>query len=351
VLVSGGAALHGGDMAYFAEEHGLQPIYVEDLGAALDPVTTVRAIRAMTRLMRDWQPDIVHTHMHQGGFIGRVAAWRAGVPVIVHTFHGHALGGEYGALRTRLFILAERFAARRTDTLIALTQSLRRQLHATYRVARPGAISVLPLGLDLSGFASTPRHQGHFRAARGIAPDAPLIGIVGRLALVKNHALFLQAAARLHARRPDARFVIIGDGELRAEIEAQMVALGLGAVVQFTGWQRDLTPVYSDLDVLVNSSINEGTPTPIIEALAAGCPVVATAVGGVPDLLEHGRLGLLVLPDEADMLADAMELALDNPPEGADARQLMLKRYGIDRLITDLDALYHGLLTMKRRKR
>src|SRR5690606_5468949 len=145
-----------------------------------------------------------------------------------------------------------------------------------------------------------------FRSAHDLPADAPLIGIVGRLVPVKNHALFLRAAVKIKQRLPDARFAIIGDGELRAELEAEASALGLGDCVVFTGWSRDVAPVYSDLDVLVISSLNEGTPVSVIEALAAGCPVVATAVGGLPDLLDGGDLGTLVPPEDADELASAV---------------------------------------------
>ena len=349
LLVCGVPETHAGDMGYFAEGLGLQPAILPDLGASLRPASNARALAALVGLMREWKPDIVHTHLHRAGFLGRMAAWRAGVPVIVHTYHGHALGGEYGALRTRVFIAMERFAASRSDTLIALTQSLRRQISDTYHIARRSRITVLPLGLDLSGFAAAPRHSGAFRAAWGIPADAPLIGIVGQFAPVKNHALFLRAAALVRAQHPAARCVLVGDGEARPAITALIDALGLADCTLLTGWQRDLVPLYSDLNVLVNSSINEGTPTPIIEALTARCPVVATAVGGVPDMLDHGRLGLLVMDDHPEALADAILLALAAPPDAEAARALMLDRYGIDRLIHDMDGLYHGLLALKGR--
>lgn len=207
---------------------------------------------------------------------------------------------------------------------------------------------MLPLGLDLAPFAAMPRKNGAFRRAHGLRTDAPLIGIVGRLVPVKNHRLFFEAAARVKAARPAARFVVVGDGELRAEIEAQVEALGLRDSVVFTGWIQDVAPVYADLDVLAISSLNEGTPVSIIEALAARCPVVATAVGGLPDLLDRGELGVLVPPGDAEALANALIAALDQPPDGAEAQRLILDRYGIDRLVKDLDSLYRGLLAKKK---
>jgi glycosyltransferase involved in cell wall biosynthesis len=143
--------------------------------------------------------------------------------------------------------------------------------------------------------------------------------------------------------------VIVGDGEIRAEIEALVDELGLREAVSFTGWQKDLAHIYSDLDVLVISSVNEGTPVTVIEALAAGCPVVATAVGGVPDLLDHGKLGKLVNDQEPTSLAKAIIEVVAKPPDGAEAQALMVDRYGIERLVKDLDGLYRGILAKKNR--
>jgi glycosyltransferase involved in cell wall biosynthesis len=349
ILVCGSIEPGEGDMAYYAEAHGVQPVIIAELGRALHPVRDLVTLWKVYRLIRKLKPDVVHTHTAKAGFVGRVAAWAAGVPVIIHTFHGHVFYGYFGPLKTRFFILLEQLTARMSDTLITLTEGLRHELTQVYHITRRSRVTVLPLGLDLEAFSRTPRRCGDFRAAWGIPPGAPLIGIVGRLVPVKNHALFLEAAAKIRQTRPDARFAIIGDGESRAEIEAQVDRLGLRDAVIFTGWQRDLAPIYSDLDALVISSVNEGTPVSVIEALAGRCPVVATAVGGLPDLLDHGALGRLVPNGDAAALATAVLDTLDTPPDVTPASQLMLDRYGIDRLVKDLDALYRGLLAKKRR--
>jgi glycosyltransferase involved in cell wall biosynthesis len=349
-LVCGTVEPDEGDMAYFAESHGVEPIIIPELGRSLNPVRDLTTIWTVYRLMRRLKPDVVHTHTAKAGFVGRLAAWLASVPVIVHTFHGHVFQGYFSWPQTRFFIFLERLTARLSDTIITLTDGLRRELAEEYHIARKGRITVLPLGLDLEVFAHTPRKSGTFRSAWNIPADVPLVGIVGRLVPVKNHALFLQAAAQVRASLPAACFVIIGDGETRAEVEAQVDALGLREVMTFTGWQRDLAPIYSDLDALVISSLNEGTPVSVIEALAGGCPVVTTAVGGLPDLLDHGALGKLTPPGDANALANAILDTLLNPPDGSEAQRLMLDRYGIDRLVRDLDSLYRGLLAKKKRK-
>lgn len=348
-LVTGVVGPEEGDMSYYAAAHGVEPIIVPELGRALHPLRDMITLWKLYCLMRQFKPHIVHTHTAKAGFVGRLAAWLAGAPVIIHTFHGHVFHGYFSPAKTRLFIVLEQFAARLSDRIITLTGNLREALAETYHIAPREKIIVMAYGLDLAAFAAAQRKTGAFRRAWGIAPEAPLISIVGRLVPVKNHALFLQAAARIRQTRPEARFAIVGDGELRASLEAQVDALGLRDAVIFTGWQRDVLPVYADSDVLVISSVNEGTPFTVIEALAAGCPVVATAVGGLPEFLDGGKLGALVPSGEAESLAAAIAATLADPPDASALRMEIVQRYGIERLARDLDALYRALLAGRAR--
>lgn len=347
-LVTGTVGGAEGDMTWYATERGVTPIIIPTLGRELHPIRDIATLWKLYRLLRQLKPDVVATHTAKAGFVGRVAAWLAGAPVIVHTYHGHVFHGYFSPAKTRLFLLLERFAARLSDAIIALTPGQRDDLVNVYHIAPASKFIVMGYGLDLSAFAAAQRHSGTFRRAWGVAGDAPLITIVGRLAPVKNHALFLQAAVKLREILPAARFAIVGDGELRTELEAQVDALGLRDAVFFTGWQKDVTPVYADSDVLVISSVNEGTPFTVIEAMAAGCPVVSTAVGGVPDFLNYGELGKLVPSGDADALAGALVETVQQPPDAEALRALIVERYGIDRLVRDLDALYRGLLEKKK---
>jgi glycosyltransferase involved in cell wall biosynthesis len=348
LLVAGSVGDEEGDMSYYAAERGVAPLIIADLGRELNPIRDIRTMWKLYKLLRHEQPDVVHTHTAKAGFVGRWAAKFAGVPVIVHTFHGHVFQGYFGRLKTRVFITLEQLTSRITDSILTLTQSLRRELALTYRVARTEKITVLPLGLDLAPFAAAPRKTGAFREQFGIPLDAPLVGIAGRMVPVKNHALFLEAAAQVRAKRPEVRFVMIGDGELRDDLERQIDNLGLRGFVKITGWLNDMASAYADMDVFALSSVNEGTPVTVIEALSAGCPVVATHVGGLPDLLEGGRFGTLVSSGNAHAFAQAILDALENPPDTSTAQAAMLNQYGIDRLVSDLSALYKGLLARKR---
>jgi glycosyltransferase involved in cell wall biosynthesis len=344
LLVAGQVGDDEGDMSYYAESLGVAPVTLPDLGRALHPLRDLRVIIRLVRLMRQFKPEIVHTHTAKAGFVGRLAARLAGVPVVVHTYHGHVFRGYFSPLMTRVFLLLERLTGRMSDAVITLTDGLAREIADEFRVVPRSRITVIGLGLDLEHFTRTPRRAGAFRAAHGIPADAPLVGIVGRLVPVKNHLLFLEAAALLRQSRADCHFVIVGDGEMRPAIEARIAELGLGGCTRITGWTRDLAPVYSDLDVMALTSVNEGTPVTIIEALAAGCPVASTAVGGVPDLLEGGALGALAPAGDAAGVAEAIAQALTHPPDVEAIRERIAGQYSIDRLARDLDGLYRATL-------
>jgi glycosyltransferase involved in cell wall biosynthesis len=309
-----------------------------------------KAMALLWSLMRRYRPHIVHTHTAKAGLLGRLAARLAGVPIVVHTFHGHVLHGYYGPVRNWALRRMERSLAWLSDRLVTVSEQVKQDL-VRYGVAGANKIIVIPLGLDLEPFLDARSRRGEFRRELGFAPDARLIGIVGRLFPIKNHALFIEAAARIAAVEPAARFVVVGDGTLRPALAQQARRLGIGDRVLFTGWRTDLPRIYADLDVLVVSSINEGTPLSAIEAMAARCPVVATRVGGIPDIITDELTGRLVLPGEVEGIAGAV-LDLLADPENAlriagNAMTAARQRFDVKRLIQDMDGLYRELLDEK----
>jgi glycosyltransferase involved in cell wall biosynthesis len=279
-----------------------------------------------------------------------LAARLARVPIVVHTYHGHVLAGYFGRFETVLYRSIERALARSSDCLVTVSDSVQRDLLGL-GIGNDHKIRVIPLGLELETLAGNlPR--GALRTASGVAPDAPLVGIVGRLAAIKDLLTFLKAARTVVESCPEARFAIVGDGEERSLLEQQSRALGLEGIVCFHGWKRDTQEVFGDLDVVVNCSRNEGTPVALIEGLAAGCPVVATSVGGTPDLLDGGRYGELVAPGDPTALAAAIVRSIRSRPEALARAQLgrahVREYHTVARLVRDVDALYRELLSEKR---
>jgi len=363
-LVCGTIDANEGDLAYLAKLRGVKLIVIPALGRAPNPLRDLFVIWRLYRLVRQLKPNVVHTHTAKAGFTGRIAAHLAGVPVIVHTFHGHVFHGYFGRLRTGLFIGLERWLGRISTKIATLSPRLADDLVQTYRIAEADKVSVIPLGLDLDIFRHTERGSGHWRQSARIPSNSPLIGIVGRLVPIKNHLMFVKAAREVADRYPDARFIIVGDGESREMITAEIMRLFPDSPLRpwptsedsdqtsihpfiLTGWVRELAPIYAELDLLVVCSDNEGTPVALIESMASGCPVVATAVGGVPDLLDNGRLGQLIPPNSSEALASAISDHINKRPASAEAiartaaiRSEICDRFALSRLEIGLRNLY-----------
>jgi glycosyltransferase involved in cell wall biosynthesis len=334
-----------GSMFDTARAAGAEIVHVPGLKREPSPVDDLRVAIWLYRYFRVWRPQIVATHMAKAGALGRTAAFLARVPIRIHTFHGHVLEGYFGATKNSVYATMERLLDLVTTRFVAISPMLKRDLERMGIGKRRTAL--IRLGLDLERFAEVPA-RGALRAGLGISPEVPLVGIVGRLVPIKGHDLFLEMAARVVERKPDAHFVIVGDGELWDSLQQQVQRLRLGERVHLTGWRQDLENVYGDLDVLVCSSLNEGTPVSVIEAGAAGVPVVATDVGGVRDVIVDGETGLLAASGDAASLARRVIQVLNDralaEAMSAAARRWVTGRYSADRLVDDIRTLYLSLL-------
>ncbi|MBV9119358.1 MAG: glycosyltransferase family 4 protein [Chloroflexi bacterium] len=348
VLVSGVETDREGNMLPLAAAHNVDVVRIQELGREINLGGDAAALLKLWRLIRRERPDIVHTHTAKAGLVGRLAARLAGVPVVLHTFHGHVFRGYFGPMKTTFFLVLERLLARMTDVILTVNEEQRQELLG-FRIAPAAKLRALPLGLDLGRLAAGDGDRAGMRAKWSVPMDAPLIGIVARLVPIKGHELFIDAAAELQSVKPDARFVLVGDGERRAELEAYAAAKGVGVV--FAGWESDLPSVYAALDVVCLSSFNEGSPVALIEALTAGRPVVTTPAGGVVDLIEDGKNGLIVSERDPIAFAGAIQRLVDQPELarelGERGRASAYPRYDVSRLVADIRALYGQLLAGK----
>jgi glycosyltransferase involved in cell wall biosynthesis len=347
-LVSGVEGPLEGSMQSRVAAAGIHPILIPEMvGVPSLGIRDARALQRIRHLLRRVQPDIVETHLSKAGILGRLAARLEGVPSLIHVFHGHVLSGYYGPLKTSLARWTESTLARRTDRLLAVSAGVKAEL-TRYGVAAAGRFTVVEPALPLDALIGGPGQRGRFRRDIGVDGGTRLVGIVARLSPIKNHELFLDAARIVSRQRPDVRFVVVGDGPLRAAVEARAGQLGVADRMTFTGWRHDLPSVYADLDLAVLCSNNEGTPFALIEAMAAGCPVVATRVGGVPDIVADHKTGLLVPPRSGMALADAILRLLGNPELASRlasaARCHAKRRFAATRLARDMDFLYQSLL-------
>lgn len=359
LLVHGNVASGEASLEHLAGAAELRTRRVPTLGRHVQFWDDARAFADVFRTIWRERPDVVHTHTSKAGVLGRVAASlynltrrRSQRCAIVHTYHGHVLEGYFGSVGNRFVRTAEKLLGQITDCTIAISESQRRDLVERFRVAAPDRTVVIPLGLELRPFIETPPDaRTRCRARLGLADDQFAVGFVGRFVPIKNLSMLLTAAAEACERVPELVVLLAGDGPLRGDLEASLDRLKMRGRVRFLGWQDDLVSLYASLDVLALSSMNEGTPVAIIEAMAASVPVVATAVGGVPDLVEHDRTGLLVKPSPAALAAALVQVAGD--PQGAArraraARHVVVSRHLPDELVSRTAEAYERAVTRKR---
>jgi glycosyltransferase involved in cell wall biosynthesis len=352
-LVAGSLARGEDSMAFVASARNVEIVRIDELGREISPLRDLVATLRLARLIRRERPQILHTHTAKAGTVGRVAALLAGSrrpPIIVHTFHGHVLHGYFGRFRSLLFRQLERWLARSTTALIAVSPQVRDDLVAL-GVAPPERFVVIRLGIELDERVAGEHGNGRVESRRylGIPGDRFAVGWIGRMTQVKRTDDVLVAFKQLRDSGVDAVLCMVGDGPDRPDLERRAAELGIVRDTLFLGYQEDVAPYYAAFDALVLPSSNEGTPVSAIEALAAGRPVVATRVGGVPDVVREGEDGFLVETGDTDELAERLgRLARD--PElrermGRHGRERVLPRYAVERLVTDVDELYRSLLS------
>ena len=370
-LIAGSVPAGEEDMSYFASEHGVEPVYLKEMSRELSLKDALSLVKVY-QLIRREKPDLIHTHTAKAGTVGRTAAflykwitWSTlvGRPrrlKVIHTFHGHVFHSYYGRAKTRLFVLAERILARiATDRIIVITPQQFREIHDDIGVGRRDQFEVIPLGIELATLTSDDAKRKEFRGEIVAGPDEILIGFVGRLTEIKNIPMLFKAAEEYvtHADAARARFVIVGDGHLKSKLTALAAELNLEDRIVFAGNRDDIDRVYAGLDVVALTSLNEGTPLSLIEAMAAGRPVISTAVGGVVDLLGKTEeeidgftvceRGISVPSGDASAFAKGLiYLAKDEKLRlslGENGRQFATRNYGKERLIEDIKRLYARL--------
>ncbi len=306
---------------------------VPSLVRPVDLSNDLRALWQVLRLIRRLRPDIVHAHSSKAGFVGRLAAKMAKIPHILYTPHGHVFHGYFAPSVTRGFILMERLAARWTDRIIALTDAEADQ-HLAVGIGRREQFVTIPSGIDLDSVtAVAPKRLCH----------GTLVGTVARLVPVKGHLVLLDAIPKVLQRCPQAQFVFVGEGEMRPALEEQARRLGLDGRITFAGFREDVPAVLAGMDALVLPSLNEGMGRVLVMAMALGKPIVATKVGGVPELLGNGQAGILVPPGDSAAIAEAVSTLLCDPARACalgEAGRRRASRYSAEAMVSALAQVY-----------
>ena len=345
LLVSGVESGDEGNMLELGRLPPIDPRILPTLGRAISPLDDLRALTGLALLARSFKPDIVHTHLAKAGALGRIAARIAGVRTVVHTYHGSVFRGYFGQRESAVYLGIERALARITTRIVAITSGQKADL-VDLGIAPSSKIVEIPLGLDLDHFRELPAREDAL-SALGLPREGRYVAIVARLVPIKDIPTFLRAFALVTESLPDVRGLVVGDGPEREAVEGVAHDLGLEERCRFLGWRADLPNVYAASDVVALTSLNEGSPVSVIEAMASGRAVVATAVGGVPDVVSEAT-GILVPVGDRRGFADAIVSLLRDPDRRAElgrkGREVAIRRFGSDRLIADIDRLYMDLL-------
>jgi glycosyltransferase involved in cell wall biosynthesis len=363
VMVVGGKDDHEQDANHLTEEFGIKPIVIPEMKRSLNFKNDRAAYRKIKSLIKELKPDIVHTHAAKSGALGRLAASACGVPVIVHTFHGHVFHSYFSPLKNKVFINAERWLAKKSSAIIAISEQQKNELVDSYRICPREKMNVVELGLDLDKFQiDQDNKRMEFRRRYNIAHDEIAIGIVGRIVPVKNHSLFVSVAAEvLKHTGKKLRFIVVGDGDMRENMEIEFRQAGIdytycpdernSSTAICTSWQTAMDAVYAGLDIVVLTSNNEGTPVTLIEAQAAAKPIVATRVGGVEDIMLDGETGYSVPPKEIGAFSKALLKLIEDERGrlafGRRGREFVHNRFSYQRMVKTMSTLYNQLLAAK----
>jgi len=344
---------------YIVKNLDLHPVYLPDMYRELHPFRDYKSYYKLRKIIEEFKPDIVHTHAAKSGSLGRLAAFHSGVPVVIHTFHGHIFHSYFNAAKTRFFLEIERYLAKRTTKIIALSPIQKKELCEIYRIAPADKFEIIPLGFDLLKFEQEQESKRKkFRAQFNISEDEIAIGIIGRLVPIKNHSLFLKAIKLVSLKTSKKiRAFIVGDGEERDAIEQKAASIGLAFnkhnpkeknILTFTSWIREIDVCCAGMDIIALTSNNEGTPVSLIEAQASGKPIVATNVGGIENIVVKNETALLSAPGDEKSFAENLLLLVEDErlrtKLSESSREYVRNKFSYQRLCHDMTMLYRSLL-------
>ena len=350
---------------YIVENLGLKPVIIPEMRREINLINDYKAYKRLKEIIREYKPDIVHTHAAKAGALGRLAALSCGVPIIYHTFHGHIFNSFYfGKLKTAFYKVIEQYLARKSTRVIAISPIQADELVNQHKIFKSEKLLMVPLGFDLQKFQDNMESKRNsFRSRYKIAEDELVISIIGRLVMIKNHNLFLEAVRKVtDASNKKIRVMIVGDGVERKNIEAKAMELNLSFTdgeassfkqITFTSWIKDIDWVCAGSDIIALTSLDEGTPVSLIEAQAANKPIVSTNVGGIENVVIPGETALLSENNQLEPFAENLLLLVENE----ELRSNMAKKgwehvkgkFHFTRLVEDVKTSYQQSLAAHRK--
>lgn len=343
------------DSLYILDQYGVKPVLVEEIVRNPKLSSDRKAYKKLKSIIKEFKPDIVHTHAAKAGALGRRAAKACNVPVIVHTFHGHVFHSYFNKAKTSVFKAIERNLAKKSDAIVAISNIQKDELTEVHKVAKPSKVTVVPLGFDLELFHKKAIDNRKIeRETKGLEEKTVAIAIIGRFAPIKDHGFFFDVVENVLSRiNTKVKFYVVGDGTERDFIEerANSINKQFPGVIELTSWVRDIALFNAAMDVICLTSKNEGTPVSLIEAQAANIPVVTTDVGGVRDIVKDGETGFIIPPNELNMFSNRLiELIEDKKKRdfmSQNGWNHVREKFHYTTLVQNMDRLYKRKLKEK----
>ncbi|MFQ5685362.1 MAG: glycosyltransferase family 4 protein [Candidatus Scalindua sp.] len=330
-----------------AEAKGVRLFTLPSLVRRLSFKNDLPAFISIYRLIKRISPHIVHTHTSKAGALGRLAAYLAGAPIIIHSPHGHVFHSYYGPVMTRIFVFAEKISSFMTNKIVALTKREKEE-HLEVGIASPEKFAIIHSGVMLDELVNKSIDAKTKKNELGIPPGYNVVGTIGRLVPIKGYKYLISAAKKIIEEIDKTVFVIVGDGYLKSELEKHAEALGVRKNIIFTGWRSDASEILCLFDIFVLPSLNEGMGRVLIEAMALGKPVVASSVGGILDLVRNGENGILVPPRDSDALGEAILQLIRNKDMagelGKNGKAKIYPEFDASVMVRQVDDLYDSLL-------
>jgi len=346
-LISGRTKDMDGSIEASLKSKNIPYAFFPDLQREIQPWKDIKAFIQLYRFIKVRHFDIVHTHTSKAGILGRWAAKLAGVPVIVHTPHGHIFYGYFSKALTAVFVWIEQMTARITDKIITLTNRGKEE-HLAFKIGPADKFVTIYSGIDVSPKVSHQDLKEHLKKQWVLQHGYFIFGCVGRLDPIKGTSYLIDAMAQVVRKHPKTQLLLVGEGSQREKLQKQCAALGLQGHVKFTGFQKDPAPFIEIMDVFVLASLNEGMGRVILEAMTYGKPVIATKVGGIPELVKNGKNGFLVSPRDADALSTAMMTLIEHrdlrEEMARQAKAIVGDQFDLTRMVKDIEQLYEHCL-------
>ena len=351
LLIGGMPEENEANSLYIAEKYGISPVLISEMQREPNLMNDNSALKKIKEIIRRFQPDIVHTHASKAGALGRKAAFDCGVPIVIHTFHGHIFHSYFSWWKTKLYQLIERRLSKKTTGIIAISAIQKDELSLKYRICHPSKIKIIPLGFDLRPFNENLKEKReHTRNSYALEGSDIAVAIIGRLVAIKNHQMFLDIIEKVNQKtRKKVVYFIVGDGEESDNIQESIKPLKeKGMDIRMTSWIKDIATFNAGMDIICLTSKNEGTPVSLIEAQAAGIPIIATNVGGIKDIILEDKTGYIVNTDDIDGFAEKLWELIENENKRQEMSQngwsFVKDKFQYTKLISNMDEYYKSLL-------